>query len=418
MSLHKFIIPEKFDWENDNLLGYPNTIFEIKYDFDLKNKTVQIPQNCTLKFEGGSFYNGKIFSDNKTTKIINFPPYDESNDFLWGKFFNSSGLQLTYKGDVINTRIPISIPLLINHNNYYLQPRKMGAVDFQMWIFGVWDETTKKWIVSEEAKNNFLYAINTYNFNITHIRLGFKIPSDNSDYVDQSTKIATTNSEQYISDFTQKAKDIIDFVKLNDVNEGVKYMFLSNETPYFYQNDNWAAAMTGLKPYCLDRGYIASIAHNRIGKYKENALSPVYVSDNFSDFDLYGLNFYTSISSNLSNSINKSINRNSFEYREALHSFKSNLNALEALGIDKIAITETGFSPSNKGFSTPDFGTGDVPDGSGYVQAAAFSELLELLKPFARKIEFINLWSVFFDSRFTSDEIEEFEKNIYEIITK
>lgn len=41
-----------------NMINQPNTIYEIRYDFDLDGGTVNIPENCTLKFEGGSLNNG------------------------------------------------------------------------------------------------------------------------------------------------------------------------------------------------------------------------------------------------------------------------------------------------------------------------------------------------------------------------
>ena len=49
---------------NSNDLSTPNTIYEIRYDFDLEGNTVNIPANCVLKFKGGSLNNGDIvFSD-------------------------------------------------------------------------------------------------------------------------------------------------------------------------------------------------------------------------------------------------------------------------------------------------------------------------------------------------------------------
>lgn len=41
-----------------------NTIYEICYDFDLKDKTLEIPDNCILDFKGGSFNNGTIILNN------------------------------------------------------------------------------------------------------------------------------------------------------------------------------------------------------------------------------------------------------------------------------------------------------------------------------------------------------------------
>lgn len=43
-----------------DMIDEPNTIYEIRYNFDLNGQTVTIPKNCTLKFEGGLFSNGTI----------------------------------------------------------------------------------------------------------------------------------------------------------------------------------------------------------------------------------------------------------------------------------------------------------------------------------------------------------------------
>lgn len=42
------------------MINEPNTIYEIRYDFDLNGEEVTIPENCVLKFNGGSLSNGTI----------------------------------------------------------------------------------------------------------------------------------------------------------------------------------------------------------------------------------------------------------------------------------------------------------------------------------------------------------------------
>lgn len=42
------------------MMNQPNTIYEIRYDFDLDGETIEMQEGCTLKFEGGSLNNGKI----------------------------------------------------------------------------------------------------------------------------------------------------------------------------------------------------------------------------------------------------------------------------------------------------------------------------------------------------------------------
>ena len=43
-----------------------NTIYVIRYDYDLNNQTITIPENCVLEFDGGSFDNGIIVLNNGT----------------------------------------------------------------------------------------------------------------------------------------------------------------------------------------------------------------------------------------------------------------------------------------------------------------------------------------------------------------
>lgn len=52
-----------------DMINQPNTIYEIRYDFDLNGGTINIPNDCTLKFKGGSLNNGKI--DLNYCRIIN-----------------------------------------------------------------------------------------------------------------------------------------------------------------------------------------------------------------------------------------------------------------------------------------------------------------------------------------------------------
>lgn len=54
-----------------------NTIYEIRYDFDLNGNTINIPDNCELKFVGGSLKNGILdgnftISSNKYNILIEY----------------------------------------------------------------------------------------------------------------------------------------------------------------------------------------------------------------------------------------------------------------------------------------------------------------------------------------------------------
>ena len=64
-----------------------NTIYEVRYDFDLMGKTITIPRDCVLEFTGGSIKNGKIIFNNTTIAFdsaVNILP-----DTCEGKITNS-----------------------------------------------------------------------------------------------------------------------------------------------------------------------------------------------------------------------------------------------------------------------------------------------------------------------------------------
>ena len=53
-----------------SMINQANTIYEIRYDFDLNGETITIPKNSILKFEGGSLSNGTIHSE--STAFIDY----------------------------------------------------------------------------------------------------------------------------------------------------------------------------------------------------------------------------------------------------------------------------------------------------------------------------------------------------------
>ena len=69
------------------MLSEANTIYEIRYDFDLGGETIEMQEGCTLKFCGGSLDNGTIKGNH--TEI----------DAQISKIF---GLQLTLDGSFSN----------------------------------------------------------------------------------------------------------------------------------------------------------------------------------------------------------------------------------------------------------------------------------------------------------------------------
>lgn len=69
-----------------DMINKPNTIYEIRYDFDLNNQEINIPENCILKFDGGNFSNGTI---NGTNTIISSSLYKIFDSILFKGTWNN-----------------------------------------------------------------------------------------------------------------------------------------------------------------------------------------------------------------------------------------------------------------------------------------------------------------------------------------
>ena len=63
-----------------------NTIYEIRYDFDLDGKIITIPKNCVLYFTSGKFYNGSISMDNTIVSTLYENILSEVN--ISGNYYN------------------------------------------------------------------------------------------------------------------------------------------------------------------------------------------------------------------------------------------------------------------------------------------------------------------------------------------
>lgn len=71
-----------------DIINQPNTIYEIRYDFDLNGEIITIPENCVFKFCGGSFKNGTL---NGKNSIIEAYPIKIFNDInIIGTFLSSN----------------------------------------------------------------------------------------------------------------------------------------------------------------------------------------------------------------------------------------------------------------------------------------------------------------------------------------
>lgn len=104
-----------------NMINQPNTIYEIRYDFNLDGKTIIIPNNCILYFTSGKFYNGSISMDNTIVSTLYEDVLSEVN--ISGNYYNIQKYIKDTKSlfqasiDKLNDTVyPITLGFSINSN--------------------------------------------------------------------------------------------------------------------------------------------------------------------------------------------------------------------------------------------------------------------------------------------------------------
>lgn len=84
------------------MINQPNTIYEIRYDYNLDGATINLPQKCILKFCGGSLNNGKLTGDSSIIEASPVKIFGKDLDIL-GTFVNSMNYAEWYDLDYEKT---------------------------------------------------------------------------------------------------------------------------------------------------------------------------------------------------------------------------------------------------------------------------------------------------------------------------
>lgn len=98
-----------------------DTIYEIRYDFNLDGKTITIPKNCILYFTSGKFYNGSVNMDNTIVSTLYEDILSEVN--VNGNYYNiqkyiedTKSLLQANINKLNDTVYPITLGFSVNSN--------------------------------------------------------------------------------------------------------------------------------------------------------------------------------------------------------------------------------------------------------------------------------------------------------------
>lgn len=369
------------------MVNQPHTIYMIQYDYDLDGTTIKIPEGCILDFQGGSIVNGKVFSDNKTTRIVNPPKITESNDkIFFGVFFDSNNGELTYRFEKINRPFEVVGQVATTRaSKGYWNARRIGINKYNIFLPHVF--SNGEWSFGD---SNIEEAIELYKkYNIFMYNIRFEVRTDDL-------------SDDRILEYSNMVKDKIDKLMANNIP--VENIFLSNETPNVYNNYKWTSALIQLSDWVRKKGYKSGISHyTGMPSSIESYGAPQEY--NSANFDKYGINLYPSLSPKGNNDLGYKPKQS--DIIKAHNKFRTQFDYLVDRGYTSMTITETGFSEYNNGMYSVDDRTLPM-DTTGYIYITAWKEWLNILSHYASMIDSMDVW--------VSPEIDRTSEAMYNIL--
>lgn len=115
-----------------DMINKSNTIYEVRYDFDLGGKTLEVPANCVLEFKGGRFDTGTLVG-NQTSIVAPLSVIFGNNLLLDGSFnadlVKARWFGVTGDGTGESTVIQKAIDFSANTNTTILFEPKIYHVD-------------------------------------------------------------------------------------------------------------------------------------------------------------------------------------------------------------------------------------------------------------------------------------------------
>lgn len=130
----------EYDAENPDGLGYKilrkdatfaeqvtatNTIYEIRYDFDLDGDSVEIPAGCVLKFVGGMLGNGSVVFSNTSIDAPRYKIFDVSisgiinNSYVFPEWFGAIADNTTDCTSAFRAAVSLRKDVLLGGGEYY-----------------------------------------------------------------------------------------------------------------------------------------------------------------------------------------------------------------------------------------------------------------------------------------------------------
>lgn len=269
------------------MVNEPNTIYEIRYDFELNEQEITIPEGCTLKFNGGNLTNGLIISNK--TKIQNAPYIDKTANLkITGKVYDINNNEIThYKWDIINRKCKLYTTLIPwwDFLNDVENAYRIGVTDFHIVLHissnnNTNFEITDPYYYSDER---FVNKILKYNLSTPCLKL----------HIDEGKPFGSApyNTVSYIENTINYVKTLVS--KYRELGLKFDKFWVSNEHVNITCNDDnnsadlWRSYLIDLKTWLQTNYNISCWAALQ---------QPILAMASYNDINI-SANFYPRISS-------------------------------------------------------------------------------------------------------------------------
>lgn len=120
-----------------DMINKSNTIYEIRYDFDLNNQKIELQQNCILYFNGGRLFNGTLISNDTAIENCQSGVF---NNIKFQNTWNISYISYTFFNNYIN-----DTELLRAIFNLGLNGKNKCVIDLESRQYNVLSERLEKY---------------------------------------------------------------------------------------------------------------------------------------------------------------------------------------------------------------------------------------------------------------------------------
>lgn len=354
------------------MINQPNTIYEIRYDFDL-NGMLLVDRNIEFVDNGGSLLNGKIKVNRGC--VLTLP-----NETLINPLYIDGKIEFKNK-PVLNDNLEVAISFFTNRRDLFVNNAyKIGIRKFNL-CSTIWaDLQNGEYVLScdpNKHESEFVLDIDTYLdyiedrvLDVTEIKLHQNFPEE---FYRSNEQIYIDLRNKYVS----YVKECIDKI-YNRKELGIKRLSVFNEQIHLssmYKSDTEVIIakklISEITEYGKSKGILISISYAGVINFATR-----YIPDNVTNFEPT-VNLYPLISFSSLNSIPVS---NIFEKAESVNNF------------DRIKyISEIGTTSREKSLASPeaykDLGDDDY---TGTIQYVFWSSVLN--SQFIQKMEHVSMW--------------------------